>query len=45
MEAPYSVVFTSALTLAHLALAAAESLALVAGLLRQCFFLAFGVPV
>ena len=40
MKAPYSVVFPSALTLAHLALAAALSLALTAGLLRRSFFLA-----
>jgi hypothetical protein len=37
---PYRLVFPSALALAHLALAAAESLALVAGRLRQSFFLA-----
>ena len=36
----YKVVFPSALTLAHLALAAAASLALVAGLLRRSFLLA-----
>jgi len=36
----YSLFFPSALTLAHLALAAALSLALVAGLLRRSFFLA-----
>ena len=36
----YSVVFPSALALAHLALAAAASLALTAGLLRRSFFLA-----
>jgi len=42
----YKVVFPSALTLAHLALAAAASLALTAGLLRRSFFLAtFGVAV
>ena len=42
----YSLVFPSALALAHLALAAAESLALTAGLLRQSFFLAtFAVAV
>jgi len=38
----YSVVFPSALALAHLALAAAASLALTAGLLRRSFFLAAG---
>jgi len=36
----YKVFFPSALTFAHLALAAAESLALTAGLLRRSFFLA-----
>jgi len=42
----YKVVFPSALTLAHLALAAAASLALTAGLLRRSLFLAaFGVAV
>ena len=40
MEEPYSFVFPSAFALAHLALAAAESLALIAGLLRQSFFFA-----
>jgi len=40
-EANYSLVFPSALAFAHLALAAAESLALTAGLLRQSFFLPF----
>ena len=40
----YSVVFPAALTLAHLARAAAASLALTAGLLRRSRFLvAFGV--
>jgi len=42
----YKVVFPSALTFAHLALAAAASLAPTAGLLRRSFFLAtFGVAV
>jgi hypothetical protein len=42
----YKVVFPAALTLAHLALAAAASLALTAGLLRRSSFLAtFGVAV
>lgn len=42
----HKVVFPSARTLAHLALAAAASLALTAGLLRRSFFLAaFGVAV
>lgn len=36
----YKVFFPSALTFAHLALAAAASLALTAGLLRRSFFLA-----
>ncbi len=36
---PYNVFLPSALAFAHLALAAAESLALTAGLLRQSFFL------
>jgi len=40
MEEPYSRVFPSAFAFAHLALAAAESLALIAGLLRQSFFFA-----
>ena len=34
---PYNFVFPSALAFAHLALAAADSLALTAGLLRQSF--------
>ena len=42
---PYSPFFPSARTFAHLALAAAESLALTSGLLRQSFFLVFGVAV
>ena len=43
---PYSLVFPAALTLAHLARAAAASLALTAGLLRRSFFLAaFGAAV
>ena len=37
----YSLLFPSARTLAHLALAAAESLARTAGLLRQSFLLFF----
>ena len=45
----YNPVFPSALALAHLALAAAASFALVAGLLRRSFFLAgleaFAVPL
>jgi hypothetical protein len=41
MVLPYSLVFPSALAFAHLALAAAESLALTAGLLRQSFFAGF----
>ncbi len=36
----YNVFFPSAFTFAHLALAAAASLALTAGLLRRSFFLA-----
>jgi len=40
MASPYSVVLPAAFTLAHLALAAAASLALTAGLLRRSFFLA-----
>jgi hypothetical protein len=43
MVPPYNVVFPSALALAHLALAAAESLALTAGLLRQSFLAGLGV--
>ena len=35
----YSIFFPAAFALAHLALAAAESLALTAGLLRRSFFL------
>ena len=43
---PYSLVFPAALTLAHLARAAAASLALTAGLLRRSFFLeTLGVAV
>ena len=37
----HNLVFPSALAFAHLALAAAASLALTAGLLRQSFFLPF----
>ena len=40
MVPAYSLFFPSARTLAHLALAAAASLALTAGLLRRSFFLA-----
>ena len=40
MPEPYNLVFPSSLAFAHLALAAALSLALVAGLLRRSFFLA-----
>src|ERR1039458_5118824 len=41
--APYSVFLPSALAFAHLSLAAAESLALTAGLLRQSFLADLGV--
>ena len=45
MVPAYSLFFPSARTLAHLALAAAASLALTAGLLRRSFFLAgFDLP-
>lgn len=40
MKASHNVFFPSARTLAHLALAAAASLALTDGLLRRSFFLA-----
>ena len=40
MKPPYNVFFPSAFTFAHLALAAAASLALTAGLLRRSLFLA-----
>ena|ERR1017187_2739642 len=42
---PYSVFFPSALAFAHLALAAAASFALVAGLLRRSFLAGLGVAV
>lgn len=41
----YNLVFPSALTFAHLALAASESLALTAGLLRQSLLAGLGVAV
>jgi len=40
---PHSLVFPSALAFAHLALVAAESLALTSGVLRQSFLAGLGV--
>ncbi|ERR1035441_9869327 len=43
MALAYNLVFPSALAFAHLSLAAAESFALTAGLLRQSFLAGLGV--